>query len=277
MARINSQEVYKNLQVGGIFLVFGLIVSGLLYATYSSPQSDEVVSNDACVPIESNISEKTVVLRVDDIQAYTWRETSMKMIRDAATRNIPLTVGVIPTGIMEDVALINFLKSNDCSVELALHGLTHNSPAGDDVPEFGSYTKEEALTKISEGQNIVASFSSNPISTWIPPLNIHSTGTIAALAELGFTHISAEGQGQFDYDATTFIYGANTLVSPESVVQTCRKTFETSNYCIVMLHPQEFANGLNHDEAKYNQYYLGLLDAFAKEGVTFSRLKDLPL
>lgn len=273
-------KILKVLRTLSIFLVFGAMVSGLWFFMnpFSNTQTVYTVLPDTdCQFINSTQSEKTVVLRVDDIQAYTWRETSMKMIHDAASRNIPLTLGVIPVGIIEDVELVTFLKNHKCQVEFALHGLTHNAEKGVDAPEFGAYTKDEALSKITAGQRLLAAITSDPIVSWIPPLNIQSDGTIEALGELGFTHISAEGQESFDYDASTYRYGENTLVSTDDVVNLCRKAFETSQHCVIMLHPQDFATGLDHDEKKYQEYYLELLDALEKEGVTFSRLKDLPL
>ena len=275
-----SKKFLKLLRLVVIFGVFGLMVSGLWLMLNPFSQSDttvHVLPESACVTVSSNVSDKTVVLRVDDIQAYTWRETSKKMIEEAVERNIPLTLGVIPTGLNDDIELITFLKNHTCQVEFGLHGLTHNSPVGADVPEFGEYSKEEAAQYIAEGRSLLGIITSDPIVTWIPPLNIQSKGTIDALTELGFTHISAEGEGVFDYDAATFIYGSNILVSPNDVVKACRKAFEKSSHCVIMVHPQDFASGLNHSEEKFKNYYISLLDALVQEGVTFARLKDIPL
>ena len=280
MKRYSFKEIAKFLRLVGIFCVFGLMVSGLwlLFNLFSNTESMvDLLEGKKCEPILSALSDKTIVLRVDDVQAFAWRETSMKMITDAATRNIPLTLGIIPLGLIDDVELVSFLKYNSCIVELGLHGLTHNAPEGAETPEFGTYSKEEALLKITEGQRLVTSITSDPIVSWIPPLNIQSEGTIAALKELGFTHLSAEGDGAFDMDAFTYSYESHVLVSPDTVIEKCKKTFETSKHCVIVLHPQDFADGLIHDDEKYNKYYLGLLDALAQEGVTFARLKDLPL
>ncbi len=280
MKRDTFKEIVKYLRLAGIFLVFGLMVTvlWLILNPFSNSESVTTIFADKkCEQVANTISEKTVVLRVDDIQAYTWRETSMKMIDDAISRNIPLTLGIIPINLSDDVELVSFLKDKRCQVEFGLHGLTHSAPAGAATAEFGEYTKEEALSKIAEGQRMLTAITPDQIVSWIPPLNIQSSGTIDALRELGFTHLSAEGEGKFDMDAYTFIYGSNVLVSPEKVVEKCKSAFESSNHCIIMLHPQDFAIGLNHNEEKYSKYYLGLLDALAKEGVTFARLKDLPL
>jgi predicted deacetylase len=201
----------------------------------------------------------------------------MKMLADAKARSIPLTLGVIPLGLNEDAELVSYLKTNACTVELGLHGFSHDGGEYEEYPEFGTSTKEEANVRILQGLDILKNITADQIVTWIPPLNEHSEGTIAALGQLGFTHLSSEGKGVFDYDAATFTYTTDSLVSPEEVIKQCTSAFKTSTYCIIMLHPQDFAEGLMHSQEKYEQYYLGLLDAFVREGVTFSRLKDIPL
>lgn len=263
-----------------IFTVFGAMIVGVLFLAF--PVVDifsltKSLGEKPCVHLASTISNKTVILRVDDIQAYAWGETSQKMITDASVRNIPLTLGVIPIGLKDDTEFVTFLKSHACKVEFALHGLTHDGGEYETHPEFGTSTQDEAYNRIVEGREILKEITSDLIVTWIPPLNVHSSGTIDALNELNFTHLSSEGEGIFDYDAATFSYVSDSLVSPLKVVDSCLRTFEKSTYCIVMLHPQDFADGLVHSQEKYESYYLELLDAFTREGVTFSRLKDIPL
>ena len=280
---MNSVHVKKYshlLRLIGIFILFGLMVGGVLFLDFPDifvkSRSNSVVENP-CVPIQSSLSNKTVILRVDDIQGYAWSETSEKMIIDAEALGIPLTLGVIPAGLTDDTELVSFLKNHGCSVEFAQHGLTHHGGKDGSLPEFGTSSKNEAYSLIQKGRDILKNITNDLIVSWIPPLNEHSQGTIDALRELGFTHLSSEGEGTFDYDAATFRYDTNVLVSPEEVIKSCIKTFKTSTYCVVMLHPQDFADGLAHDQEKYKRYYLDLLDGLMSEGVTFSRLKDIPL
>lgn len=275
-----NQKFADILRLLVILLVFSAMVGGVVFFGFLDNQLksvDNVVKNISCVPVVSSVSDRTVVLRIDDIQAYAWGETSQKMITDASMRGIPLTLGVIPLGLNEDVELVSFLKANACRVEFGLHGLTHHRGEDAELPEFGIATKEEALVSIKEGQEILKTVSTEPVVTWIPPLNVHSEGTIEALDQLGFTHLSSEGKGALDYDSATFSYDTDSLLSPEKVVNSCKEAFEKSTHCIVMLHPQDFADGLIHNQEKYKRYYLDLLDAFFREGFTFARMKDIPL
>ncbi len=265
----------------GIFVLFCTVLVGLVFVFFlnkdSTKPEDNVVEELSCVPIKGTVSNKTVILRVDDVQAYSWVETTKHMVEDAGKLGVPLTLGIIPSGLQDDKELVTFLKSQACRVEFALHGLTHSFIGDGSVPEFGTLAKDEAKISISAGLDILRSVTSESVVTWIPPLNVHSEGTKTALKELGFKYLSAEGEGAFDYDAATFSYNTTTLVSPEKVVEACLVTFETSSHCIVMLHPQDFADGLVHNQEKYERYYLGLIEALKSEGVTFARFNELPL
>jgi predicted deacetylase len=147
----------------------------------------------ACTPADREKSDRMVVLRVDDIQAYAWRETSMRMIEDAENNGIPLTLGVIPAGLSADSELVAFLKEHRCHHEFALHGWNHAGGEGGDQPEFRDLTKQEAYDRIVPGIAMLHEIVDDPIVTWIPPLNVHSKGTEEALRELGFVYLSTEG------------------------------------------------------------------------------------
>ncbi len=280
MINARFEKLSNTLRLVGIFVAFGAMVGGVIFfAFFSKPgaTSTEVATNDTCIPLFGTVSDKTVILRVDDIQAYSWRETSERMIADAGAREIPLTLGVVPLGLHDDKALSTFLKTHSCRHELALHGLTHSGGEYGNYPEFGAYTKDEARKHVMLGLEVLRGITQDAIVTWIPPFNVHSQGTVEALHELGFQYLSSEGKGQFDYDTSTFSFDTDSLVVPEKIVEACKVGFETSSYCIIMLHPQDFADGLAHSEEKYQEYYINLLDILQNEGFTFARMNELSL
>ncbi len=231
-----------------------------------------------CVPIKGIVSDKTVILRVDDIQPYAWQETTRRMITDAEKYGIPLTLAVIPKHITDDAVLIEFLKNRACTHEFGLHGWDHrNGGEYGTEPEFGKLSKAEATERIIPGVKMIERITKDPVLTWVPPLNVQSVGTTEALGELGFTYISTEGKKRFDYDATTFNFVTSSLVPPETVALQCEEAFRTDTICIIMLHPQDFANGVDHNEEKYNTYYINLIELLRSKGYTFARFKDIPL
>ena len=124
------QSSTSPLNLIGIFVAFALMVGGFIFVAFSVDESPSpkvaVPVAAACVPIQGIVSDKTVVLRVDDVQAYSWVETTKRMVVDAGEQGIPLSLGVIPVGLKDDVELVGFLKDQACRVEFALHGLAHS-------------------------------------------------------------------------------------------------------------------------------------------------------
>ncbi len=237
-------------------------------------EEEYVTTAEVCNSTKNIISDKTVILRVDDVQAYAWKETTIKMITDAEALGIPLTLGVIPKNISTDKILVNFLKQHECNLELALHGWDHGVHDDGVTPEFIGLSKKEATERLTQGIQSIQEITEEPVQTWIPPQNIQSEGTSEALKELGIKIISTEGSAIWDYDATTFEYGKEELINPVEVFSACSKAFETQNTCVVMMHPQNFADGLIHDEELYKRNYVGLLERFKDAGYTFARFKD---
>ncbi len=262
------------------FLLFLITLVNIFVSTRKTDDgktSKELSTEVDCTPLSARQSSTTVVLRVDDVQAHAWRDTTIRMISDAESRGIPLTLGVIPIGFSGDSVLVDFLKKRWCRHEFALHGWNHSAGEDGKHPEFAALSKNEAKDRITPGLEMLRLVTRDPIVTWIPPLNVQSDGTKEALTELGFKYLSLEGKRTFDYDAATFSYLNYSLVSPEKVVADCKIAFKSDSKCIIMLHPQDFADENNHDEELYSKYYTALLDGLQKEGYTFARMKDLPL
>lgn len=223
-----------------------------------------------CKPIENASNSKDVViLRLDDVQAYTWANISMKIIDDAFTRNAPLVVGVIPKGLEEDKEMVRFLEKNSCNLEIALHGYNHRQ----DVPEFGAISEREARKKIEKGKTILEELTNEPIVTFIPPNNAYSIAAGLALMKSGFKTISSGGGGGLDFTASTYDFGTNELIPVKDVVDKCEKAFDRNKPCVIMLHPQDYATNGLLDEAKYSNYLM-LLDELKRRNVFFTTMRD---
>ncbi len=154
-------------------------------------------------------------------------------------------------------------------------GWNHGGGEDGNKAEFGELTKDEARARILPGIETLSRITSENVVTWIPPLNVHSKGTEEALRELGFRYLSTEGKGGFDYDSSTFSYAGNVLVKPDVVLGDCERAFIEKGHCVVMLHPQDFTDGPVHNETKYKEYYLDLIEALKAKDVTFVRMRDL--
>lgn len=226
-----------------------------------------------CSDIYVQQAGKRAVLRIDDIQAFAWRDISERMIDDARSRSIMPLLGVIPLNLKDDSRMYGYLRSVRCDVEMAIHGWD-NKVSADGEAEFQNLSEEEAYDRISRGKDILEWLSREAVITFIPPNNIYSEGTAQALKRSGIIYVTSEGTAELDYHATTYDFGEHRLVSAQEVLDACAQRFKADNICIIMMHPQDFATDGNLDEEKY-ALYLSILDTMRQSGVTFVRFKDL--
>ena len=262
-----------------IIAVFMLtLTSGFLVAQNAVAENSNF-SNIAdmlatCTPVPATLSDRMVVLRVDDIQAFGWFDVSQQLIQDSLDRQVPLVLGVIPRGLSGTNPMYRYLKKVHCAMELAQHGWTHQGEGTGEEPEFRDINQSEAETKIMLGENVLRHITDQPIMTFIPPENKYSTGTVEALRSHGFRVISSEGKRHFDYTATTYDFPTQEPVPVEKIVKKCNEKFKKTDVCVVMIHPQDFATDGRLDPEKYRTF-TQLLDAFKKDRTTFVRFRDI--
>jgi len=233
--------------------------------------------------LESYTTDKLVILRLDDVQAYEWVDISMRITDDSLSRHIPITLGVIPKDIEKDETLVDYLrtKSDSREVEIAQHGTTHQ------LEEYAKVSREDALEIAGSGKDTLAkTLGVNPV-TFIPPQNLYNENTTLALQELGFSVISA-GLNEYEYGEhpKRIGYTASTieglsegqpgsLVLPAEILNTCDEAFQTVDICVIMIHPQDYSNENGSlDEAKYI-YFTSLLDRLESGEYSFFTFRDL--
>ena len=106
-----------------------------------------------CKPVEA-YSDKKIILRLDDIQAFAYSEISQKMITDSVSRNMKLVLGGFPTTLCR-------ILSSECAqkkqlqfrIGLARLGSFHI--AGNRVFEFEDMDEAEASGKIKRRKSIL--------------------------------------------------------------------------------------------------------------------------
>lgn len=270
------------MKIKAVFIFFLVTVAFVFTAVYAVRNATRGETNFdimsdvffPCEPLPVSKGSKMVVVRVDDIQAFSWTSISEKIINDAYVRKIPLVLGVIPKNLKDDGDFYKFLRKRRCHFEIAQHGWEHN--VGDDgvTPEFRGKTKKEASGMISKGKKIIEALSREKVITFIPPNNEYSEGAGEALKDEKIQLISSEGSKYLDMDTSVFNYDIDSLISADKIVSDCEKEFTESNLCVIMAHPQDFADGSSLNEEKY-KIYTELLDKLQKSGVSFVRFKDL--
>jgi hypothetical protein len=229
----------------------------------------------------NNISERSIIIRLDDVQGYLWNKTSIRIIDTVLEKNMSITLGVIPErSIDKDILLKNYLISNinDPRIEIAQHGTTH------DPNEILNLSEEETYNKTNIGfKTIIDILGVKPI-TYIPPNNEHNANSTKALSKLGFKILSSKKESYtFDgnmvhvgYDVQTMYSFAKEPIPINEIIDGCNESLNSKNLCVIMVHPQDFHQGTNRtiDEQRFNKF-IGLLDGLNRLNARSVTFKDL--
>ncbi len=241
---------------------------------YNNMSVIEHYLTDCTNTIDPSIHDRMVVLRLDDVQAFSWDEVNIRMMEDTLARGMPIVAGTIPKDINTDFKMVSFLNKHNCNIEVALHGYTHHIDldyiAQDG--EFHSISADEARIRLRKAIAEIGTVIDTPIRSFIPPQNQISAEAKRVLPEFGITHLSSEGNDMYDYDAKT--WGG---ISAIEVIETCEQRFAKGDQlCVIMLHPQEFSDEHMHvDEEKYHEY-TKLLELLGEIDVSVVRFSDVP-
>jgi predicted deacetylase len=269
----------------GIFAMYSIITTALDNTNNNTLFS--VVRNSWCNDvIEEPVlkrTDKIVILRLDDVQAFAWTDISIRIIKDSYKYNAPVVAWVIPKTIHEDLRLENFLKRENCNIEIAMHGWDHYGKPSEIlwqkyVTEFWEISREEAKERFLSGITVLKKYNNNnkaPI-TFIPPFNLISNEARGASLESWIKVISSIWAWFYDYHASTYNFDNKRLIRVENIVSDCEKSFETSPVCVIMVHPQDYSNSKKElDEELYHDYYVRLLDELKKRNVKFATFEQI--
>ena len=221
-----------------------------------------------CEVIEHKVSDRNIILRIDDIQAYYLQDIQIKMIKDTLKHNKTISLSVIPLNIHEDEELTTFLKKNKCNLEIGLHGYNNTDY------EFSSISYIDADKKVTAGLRELNQIEKE-IITFIPPNNECSEGCRDAVYDSGIRIISSGFENkEFGFSASTYDWTNRTLTDYEEVLLECGNELDKNETCIIMIHPQDYITDGELDSEKYNQY-ISLLDGLDGLNATIVTFRDL--
>lgn len=260
------------------FLVLSILTIATGYAAWKfSDSSRPEVANkaDSACEVRFEKGVNAVILRLDDVQAYHLTDVSLRMMRDALSRNLPIVAGVIAKGVSGDQELTGFLRDNRCLVEVAVHGLDHQPVMLEGVErgEFAFLNERETRERLQQALAELGSATQKQPVTFIPPYNEISADSQNALAALGLPIVSGLGSGTYDFDSGTWDFAEARFVSVAEVVGNCLVRFANNDsLCVVMLHPQDYINTDGTvDESRYAEYIKLLNELTNRDGVQVTR------
>lgn len=256
----------------GILLIVGLFSMTAMALDQTEKKGDKAKGLD--YP-----DEKTIILRIDDVQGYTWNKISINLTDTILRNGMSVTLGVVPgLDIDKDKIIKNYLisKSKDRRVEIAQHGYIHQE-------HYGQMNEKEAyrITKLGR-QKMINILRVSPV-TFIPPYLEYNADTLKALKKLDFKIISPEEEYRIDkkilivgYNVLTKSDQSSTLNPVDKVVNDCNGYLNMRNLCVILIHPQDYASsdGVNMDSTKYNEF-VNLLNGLKTLNARSVRFKDL--
>lgn len=276
---INLKDLNKR-QYGTIIVILIIIAFFVSLATVLLPPecksiliSDSGKINDRSLSgseIKRPNTQNAVILRIDDIQAWVWRNISIKMMDDALARNMTLVAGVIPRRLGKDRILVDYLKGHRDEIEISLHGWNHSPHEFQNLTEKGSYKK------ISRGKHLLMEETGvKKIYSFIPPYGEFSRGTLSATERADIAVLSGIRDRYFDSSISAYSYENISPTPISRIEKVCKEHFSAGKPCIILLHPQDYADE-NHslDKEKYDRY-LELLSMIGSMNAETTNFKNL--
>lgn len=276
--------------VAVILLASGVVLSGILMAAFKDTDSTYAfVSNQfiSCDPIDqASSTDRLAILRLDDVQAFGWTDISITLMEEALARDMPVVAGTIAKNISSDPVLERFMRTHGCNIEVALHGYSHGTGAIaephqlDYGAEFANLNDGEARIRLTEALQELATFTTTPIVSFIPPENRLSTSSRLVLPEFGLRYLSSEGTGPYDYHAASWDFMTQHYLPARTTITDCVRRYQAGEtLCVIMLHPQDYAQADGSIDPDLLNDYRQLLDwlqSFAVGVVTFRDLDSIP-
>lgn len=241
------------------------------YATLTSYENEDACNHPMT---DVTVTDRLVVLRIDDPQAYIWTDVVKLMIADARSYGYKPVLGIIPNKLEDDRLFSLYLSEHACEFEIAQHGFYHHKNGDYDIPEFGSISEKEAEWRLNEGRRILEALASEPITTFIPPQNMIDPDVLHLFDDAGFTVISRYDDALYDADISTYEYKGGYLEDVDEVLSACDERFAAEDACILTLHPQDYATDGEVDSKKYRSY-TELLDGLRARDVNVVTFKEL--
>ena len=248
--------------------ITALLIIAILTGAYTLSKTIENANNPALV-----------VIRIDDIQDYAFRDAQLYLMKQARQSGMPLSLAVIPTFFGEDHELVEAVKQTIVSgSEVTAHGWEHEN--------LSQYSLSEQETMLLEAKQFLQETLNSEINVLVPPMFSYNNDTVAAMEATDFTIVSglteyhekgwASEQVQ-SIPATIELCNLSdnvwTMKSKEAVMSELQASIDDYGYAIIVTHPQEFIadSKLNPDVvSRYEQ----ILQAIA-QNYSFNTIEGL--
>lgn len=200
-----------------------------------------------------------IVFRYDDYSATSNNEFTVKLLNLFRNYSESITFSVLsytePNNpwhdplIREDDIVPLTLENTELlktglaegSLEIALHGFSHQNHHPQEASEFSGLDFETQLSMLGEAKSHLENIINAQVTIFVPPWNEYDLNTLLAIDKLGFRIISARGRGvRSDQVDLIYLPFSCTLENLTDGIKKSRKTDKDSILLIVLMHEYEF-------------------------------------
>ena len=225
-----------------------------------------------------NREPPTLVIRVDDIQDFAFREAQLFLLNESIVNQIPLSLALIAGMFGEDRETVQAVKlAVSSGSEVAVHGWKHEDLA---KLSFG-----EQVALLSRSRSQIEEILDYDVEVLVPPMFSFDENTLAAMSEEGYTIVST----LTDYaepgllskvlslpatiELSDFSDGTWSMKSLDSVKAEISRSIKKYGFAVIVTHPQEFLNDGELNQVNM-ELYRALLNTL-KEVYSFETLERL--
>ncbi len=227
----------KEIKIGGYTLFKGPaskipVIDFANLTTYENPE------HNSCYLF---IPEPTIILRLDDARTYS--EPTKIVVNELLKENVTVTLGIIPRHLEDDEEFAAYIKSikDDPRVEIAQHGVTHTESDRE-------LNESEILTGYNKIQSVLGV---RPV-TYSAPFNDLDRSSVDVLSKYfkgitGEWGVLKEGEiAQLGHTVSNYAISQDENRTVQEVIDRCDDSLSRTNYCVVLIHPQEFATNMSN-------------------------------
>jgi hypothetical protein len=209
--------------------------------------------------------QRLIVLRVDDIQDFAFRDAQLLLMNWSREKGSPLTLAVIAGMFGEDLEVLDAVKTVVAyGAEVGVHGWKHEN--------FAELQFWEQMHILFQAKSRLKELLNVDPELLVPPGFSFNEDTISAMRKESYSIIStcvdyhqpASFSEVRSIPATVEVSvledGIWKMKSTESLLTEVEESFDSYGYTVVVTHPQEFMSNGTLAEAKIDAFFSLLND-----------------
>jgi len=262
----NSQtSVPRRRRLGTIFIAGLLILLGLTPVAIIKTSIE-------------NREPPSLVIRVDDIQDFAFREAQLFLLNESVINHVPLSLAVITGMFGEDREVVQTVKlAVSLGSDVAVHGWKHE--------DLAKLSFREQVALLFQSRSRIKEILDFDTRVLVPPMFSFSEDTMAAMHEEGYNIMSTFADlpepGSISkvislpatVELSDYSNGTWEMKSSDSVKAEVSRSIQKYGFAVIVTHPQEFLT-----DGELNQVNVELYRALLrtlKEDYSFKTLEAL--